>query len=169
LLLGAPVMSRQSLVEWLRTLDLPPVYEPLLSAADAPSTMAHGDFYFNQVLWHQGRVTALLDLEMSYAEAPDWDLGAFLTACLDPPQMVPDRLAGAISLEDFHEAPTWLCEAYPEMFAYSSLRDRLALYAVVLRSRELSADPGRCREILDIALAWAGAFEPLLWPVSAEM
>ena len=60
------------------------------------------------------------------------------------------------------DAPRWLWEAYPEMFAYPSLVDRLTLYAVVLRSRELSADPRRCAEILDAAQAWARAFEPLL-------
>ena len=124
--------------------------------------MAHGDFHFNQILWHQGRVTALLDLEMSHVEAPDWDLGAFLTACLDPPQMVPERLRGPTSPEDYRDAPVWLWEAYPEMFAYASLVDRLALYAVVLRSNELRADPRRCPEILDAAQAWTRALEPLL-------
>ena len=85
-----------------------------------------------------------------------------LTARLDPPQMVPDRLGGVISLADFRDAPTWLREAYPEMFAYASLRDRLALCALVLRSRELSANPGRCQEVVDAALEWANGFEPLL-------
>jgi hypothetical protein len=162
LLRGAPVMSCQVLTEWLRTFDLSPSYEPLLAVAEAPSAMEHGDFHFNQILWHKGRVTVLLDLEMSYAEAPDWDLGAFLTACLAPPQMVPDRLGGAINPEDFREAPTWLREAYPEMFAYPSLRERLALYAMVLRPRDLTAEPGRCQDLVDAALAWADVFEPLL-------
>jgi hypothetical protein len=162
LLCGAPVMSRQALAERLLSLGLPPAYTPLLAAADAPAATAHGDFHFNQILWHKGRVTALLDLEMSHVEAPDWDLGPFLTACLDPPQMVPDSLGGATKPEDYRDAPAWLQEAYPEMFDYASLRDRLALYAVVLRSRELTADPSRCQAILDAAIAWADAFEPLL-------
>ncbi len=162
LLHGAPVLSRPALAAWLRTLGLPPAYERLLSAADVPSVMAHGDFHFNQILWHHGRVTALLDLEMSHVEAPDWDLGPFLTACLDPPQMVPERLGGTSRPEDYRDAPRWLWEAYPEMFASASLVDRLALYAAVLRSTELSADPRRCKEILDAALAWARALEPLL-------
>jgi len=41
------------------------------------------------------------------------------------------------------------------MFVYASLVERLAPYAVVVRSRELPADPRRCAEILDAALAWA--------------
>jgi scyllo-inosamine 4-kinase len=162
LLRGAPVLSRQALAAWLRTLGLPPTYEGLRAAADVPSVMAHGDFHFNQILWHKGRVTALLDLEMAHVEAPDWDLGAFLTACLDPPQMVPERLGGSSSPEDYRDVPVWLWEAYPEMFAYTSLVDRLALYAVVLRSTELRADLRRCTKILDAAQAWARALEPLL-------
>jgi aminoglycoside phosphotransferase (APT) family kinase protein len=153
LLLGAPVLTRQALAAWLRTLGLPPAYDRLLEAVDVPSVMVHGDFHFNQILWYEGRVTALLDLEMSHVEAPDWDLGAFLTTCLDPATASP---------EDYRDAPVWLAEAYPEMFAYSSLVDRLALYAVVLRSAELRAAPRRCEEILDAACAWARAHEPLL-------
>jgi len=124
LLCGAPVMSRQALGRTVAVAWASPAYAPLLAAADTPAATAHGDFHFNQILWHKGRVTALLDLEMSHVEAPDWDLGPFLIACLDPPQMVPDSLGGATKPEDYRDAPAWLQEAYPEMFAYASLRGR---------------------------------------------
>ena len=159
---GVPVLSRQALADRLRALRMPPRFEGLLAAVGRPSVMAHGDFGFNQVLWEEGRVTALLDLEMAHAEAPDWDLGTFLADCRDPARMVPEHLEAVSRPEDYREAPVWLREAYPEMFAYAALRDRLVLQALVFRSTELIAPPGRGEEVLDAAMAWACALEPLL-------
>jgi Phosphotransferase enzyme family len=89
---GEPFLTRPSLLARLQSLGLPLPRNLLLAAADGPLVMAHGDFSFNQILWHEGRVTALLDLEMSHAETPDWDLGTFLAFCHDPVHMVPTYL-----------------------------------------------------------------------------
>lgn len=159
---GAPVQSRQALADRLRTFSVPPSFERLLAAAGPPCAMAHGDFNFNQVMWHEGRVTALLDLEMSHAEAPDWDLAPFLGFCHDPVRAVPEHLEAVSSAEDYCDAPLWLKEAYPEMFAYPRLRDRLALQVLVLRFPELMNHPDRFEEIVDASVERASALADLL-------
>lgn len=159
---GAPVLSRQALADRLRAFEVPPSFELVLAADGPPSVMAHGDFNFNQAMWHEGRVTALFDLEMSHAEAPDWDLAPFLRFCQDPARAVPEHLEATSRAEDYRDAPVWLREAYPEMFAYSRLRDRLALHALVLRFTELRDHPNRFEEILDASVESACALAELL-------
>ncbi|HET6386984.1 MAG TPA: phosphotransferase [Armatimonadota bacterium] len=72
--------------------------------------MVHGDFNFNQVMRHDGRVTALLDLEMSRAEAPDWDLGPFLGFCADPVRSIRAGPERSQRPEDYRDVPRWLKE-----------------------------------------------------------
>jgi hypothetical protein len=76
--------------------------------------------------------------------------------------MTPERLGGSVTPDDFREAPAWLREAYPELFAYPDLRERLVLYKVVVCSSELSDDPPRCVQVIEVAREWVRAFEPLL-------
>jgi Phosphotransferase enzyme family len=159
---GAPTLSRRALMEQLLAAGLRSL-SPLAGAVDdAPSVMAHGDFSFNQVMWCDGRVTALLDLEMSHAEAPDWDLPSFLGFCADPARMVPQHLEAASRPEDYREAPSWFCEAYPEMFAHPRRRDRLLLHLLVFRAEELLADPARVHQIVSGSLEEVSALETLL-------
>jgi hygromycin-B 7''-O-kinase len=159
---GEPVLIRTALLARLQTLGLPLPPNLLLAAAAAPSSMAHGDFSFNQILWHEGRVTALLDLEMSHAETADWDLGTFLAFCHDPVRMVPTHLEPHSRPQDYRDAPTWLREAYPELFASPILPARLTLQALVLRSTELLTHPDRWEELLHAAMEWARTLESLL-------
>jgi len=159
---GAPVLTRRALADRLRSLGVAPSLELFLATDDRPSVMAHGDFNFNQAIWHEGRVTALFDLEMSHAEAPDWDLAPFLGFCQNPARAVPEYLEVASRPEDYLDAPLWLREAYPEMFAYPRLRDRLALHELVFRSAELIAAPSRCAEIVEAAVDQASALVKLL-------
>jgi aminoglycoside phosphotransferase (APT) family kinase protein len=134
-----------------------------VDAADGGSSViAHGDFSFNQVMWCDGRVTALLDLEMSHAESPDWDLPSFLGFCADPARMVPEHLEEASRPEEYREAPGWLRQAYPEMFGHPRQRDRLLLHFLVFRAEELLADPGRVDEIVGASLEEVRAMETLL-------
>jgi hygromycin-B 7''-O-kinase len=159
---GVPVLSRQALAARLTAWGGRGWFDGLFAADGPPASMAHGDFGFNQALWHQGHITALLDLEMSHAEAPDWDLAPFLEFCQDPVRAVPEHLEAVSKAEDYREAPGWLREAYPEMFAYPRLRDRLALYALVFRFAELADQPSRYEEILAAAFDQADALAELL-------
>lgn len=159
---GAPTRSRRALVECLLDAGLVALAPFADAVEEEPSVMAHGDFNFNQVMWRQGRVTALLDLEMSHAESPDWDLPSFLGFCADPARCVPEPLEAASRPEDYREAPGWLREAYPEMFGHARQRDRLLLYFLVLRADGLLADPSRVDQIVSASLEEVHAMERLL-------
>jgi hypothetical protein len=159
---GAPTLSRRALIERLLAAGLVAL-SPLLDAVDdRPDCMAHGDFNFNQVMWRDGRVTALLDLEMSHAEAPDWDLPPFLGFCVDPARCVPPHLEEASRPEEYSEAPGWLRQAYPEMFGHARASDRLLLYSLVFRAEELLAGPGRVDEIVNECLKEVGTIDAVL-------
>jgi hygromycin-B 7''-O-kinase len=159
---GVPALSRRALIERLLAAGLVGL-SPLADAVDdGPSIMAHGDFSFNQVMWCDGCVTALLDLEMSHAESPDWDLPSFLGFCADPARMVPEHLEEASRPEDYREAPGWLRQAYPEMFGHPRQRDRLLLHFLVFRSDELLADPTRVDQIVSASHKEVRAIETLL-------
>lgn len=159
---GAPTLSRRALIERLLAAGLVGL-SPLADAVDDGSDiMAHGDFNFNQVMWCDGRVTALLDLEMSHAESPDWDLPSFLGFCADPARMVPEHLEEASRPEEYRDAPGWLRQAYPEMFGHPRQRDRLLLHFLVFRADELFADPARVDQIVSASLDEVRAIETLL-------
>jgi hygromycin-B 7''-O-kinase len=159
---GAPTLSRRDLIERLLAAGMADL-APLADALDEGSSiMAHGDFSFNQVMWREGRVTALLDLEMSHAESPDWDLPSFLGFCANPTRMVPTHLEEASRPEDYREAPGWLRQAYPEMFGHPRQQDRLLLHFLVFRADELLADPTRMDEIVNASLEEVRAILTLL-------
>ncbi len=157
----APVISRQGLAERARALGLP-VPAELFAGGAAPPVMAHGDFNFNQVMWQDGRVTALLDVEMSHAEAGDWDVGPFLGFCRDPVRSVAEAHEAFTRPEDYRDAPAWLREAYPDLFAHPDLRDRLAWQELVFRGPEVLASPRHWAESVERAMASADRLVALL-------
>ena len=157
----APVVSRQAMAERARSLGLS-VPAGLFAPGGPPPVMAHGDFNFNQLMWRDGRVTALLDLEMSHAEAPDWDIGPFLGFCRDPVRSVNQATEAITRPADYRDAPAWLREAHPDLFAHPDLRDRLAWQELVFRGPEALADPQRWPEIVEAAMASADQLVALL-------
>lgn len=159
---GAPVISRVELVERLLAADLP-LPSPLSEAFQGNTrVMAHGDFAFNQILWDEGHVTAVLDLEMSHAEDPDWDLSSLLAFCANPARMVPEHLEAISRPEDYVDVPRWLQQAYPQMFAYPHMRERMLLCALVFHSEELLSDPTRFEDILSASSDSVAEIEHLI-------
>jgi hypothetical protein len=139
---GAPVVRGQELVDrllWLldqaagdaglkrETGELIVSLAPILD--DRPLVMAHGDFNVSQLLYDRGRITGLVDLEMSHADAADWDLWPFLESCAEPGR------------EGFVDAPRWLREAYPEMWVHPLVEERLRLYELAYESIDLLGLP----------------------------
>jgi hypothetical protein len=159
---GASTLSRRALIERLLAAGLVGL-SPLADAGDdGPMVMAHGDLSFNQIMWCNGRVTALLDLEMSHAESPDWDLPSFLGFCANPARMVPEHLEGVSHPEDYRNAPGWLREAYPAMFATPRCRDRLLLHFLVFRADELLTNPTRLDQFVAASLEEVSTIAALL-------
>ena len=97
---------------------------------DDPTTIIHGDLNPNNVMW-DGQVTAVIDLEMARREAPDVDLFNFISFCANPVRAVAEELEPVTHIDDYLEAPQWLCEAYPALCRHTHLKARLQLYELI--------------------------------------
>lgn len=107
----------------------------------ASSTLIHGDVTFENVLWHDGEVTAILDVEWARPGPRDLDLDVILRCCAYPKLHVGPAHEGATRTEDYAEVPSWLRECYPRLFAHPRLVDRLRIYAIAYEVRSLLEDP----------------------------
>jgi hygromycin-B 7''-O-kinase len=107
----------------------------------AATTLVHGDVTFENVLWHEGDVTALLDVEWSRPGPSDLDLDIVLRCCAYPQLHVAERYEATTRPEDYAEVPWWLAEDYPELFAYPRQIDRMRVYSIAYDVRDLLANP----------------------------
>lgn len=107
------------------------------------TTLVHGDLTFENVLWVDGEVTALLDVEWARPGPPDLDLDVILRCCAYPELHVAEAHASRTAAEDYADVPYWLTDDYPELFAHPRLFDRLRTYSVAYNARDLLAAPPR--------------------------
>lgn len=105
------------------------------------STLVHGDLTFENVLWHDGEVTAILDVEWARPGPRDLDLDVVLRCCAYPKLHVGPDHEAATRTEDYACVPGWLRECYPRLFAHPRLIDRLRIFAIAYEVRSLLADP----------------------------
>lgn len=113
---------------------------PVLLPYDA-TTLVHGDVTFENVLWDDGQVTALLDVEWARAGPADLDLDIVLRCCAYPKLHVAEAFEADTRAADYVDVPAWLAEAYPRLFSYPHQRDRLRVFAIAYEVRELLAFP----------------------------
>jgi aminoglycoside phosphotransferase (APT) family kinase protein len=106
------------------------------AVGDGADVTVHGDFHLQNVLW-DGRVTAMIDLEWARPHARDLDIVEFIGFCADPRSAVAEELEDVSTPEMYADAPGWLHEAYPALFAHPRLRDRLRLYDVAFYAQGL--------------------------------
>jgi aminoglycoside phosphotransferase (APT) family kinase protein len=104
-------------------------------------TLVHGDVTFENVLWHDGEVTALLDVEWARPGPSDLDLDIVLRCCAYPQLHVAERFEARTRPEDYAEVPWWLAEDYPALFAYPRQIDRMRVYSIAYDVRDLLANP----------------------------
>ena len=105
-------------------------------------TLVHGDVTFENVLWHEGEVTALLDVEWARPGPSDLDLDILLRCARLP--RAPRRARSTSSrthAADYAEVPWWLGKAYPALFEYPRQIDRVRVYSIAYDVRELLAYP----------------------------
>lgn len=105
--------------------------------------LVHGDLHFENVLWRDGRITALLDFEHARAGPPDLDLEVMLRFCEDPGLHVAPDYAATLSRRSFRGVVAWLQQAYPGLLAHPRLEDRIALYSLAYDVPLLLRDPPR--------------------------
>lgn len=132
-------------------------------AADAP-VLVHSDVHFSNLLWADGRITALLDFEGSRPAAPDLELDTLLRLAREPHlYRYPDGRA-RIPRDAMRELPVWLANAYPGLFSHPDLRARLAVYETLWQLVQLLHFPpgsgvpdpwGHLRDVLTQGDQWA--------------
>ena len=126
---------------------------PLVSDAEfEDGVVVHGDASFANVLWHQGRLVALLDLEWARLGPPDLE---FATISGDDADI---HARGFSSAASASELPllTWLRAGYPELFDREHLTERVWLYDICFRIRQLCAwgrlDRGSLQDLADLTM-----------------
>ena len=105
------------------------------------ATLVHGDVTFENVLWHEGEVTALLDVEWARPGPRDLDLDILLRCAAYPHLHVGEAYVSQTRTEDYAEVPWWLGTAYPELFVYPRQIDRVRVYSIAYDVRDLLASP----------------------------
>jgi aminoglycoside phosphotransferase len=105
------------------------------------TNLVHGDVTFENVLWHEGEVTALLDVEWARPGPRDLDLDIVLRCCAYPKLHVGPAFEARTKSEDYAEVPWWLAEDYPALFAFPRQIDRMRVYSIAYDARELLAFP----------------------------
>jgi scyllo-inosamine 4-kinase len=104
-------------------------------------TLIHGDVTFENVIWHDGAVTALLDVEWARPGPRDLDLDILLRCAAYPELHVGEEHVARTRAADYTEVPWWLGKAYPELFEFPRQIDRVRLYSIAYDVRDLLASP----------------------------
>jgi aminoglycoside phosphotransferase (APT) family kinase protein len=122
--------------------------EMVLHHADAiipfeSDTLVHGDVTFENVLWDEGKITALLDVEWARPGPRDLDLDILLRCAAYPQLHVAEEYEAQTRVEDYADVPWWLGEAYPSLFDYPRQIDRVRIYSIAYDVRDLLASPPR--------------------------
>ena len=114
--------------------------------------VVHSDASFANVLWHQGHLVAVLDLEWARLGPPDLE---FATISGDDADI---RARGISCAASASELPllAWLRAGYPELFDRERLTERVWLYDICFRIRQMCAwgrlDPRSLQDLADLIM-----------------
>ena len=118
--------------------------------------LVHGDLHLENLLWQDGRVSALLDLEWGRRSWIQVDLEILLAYC-DHPRLFADRsYEDLLRREDYRELPALLAREYPALFDHPRLLDRLVLLALSRELGYLVDAPGNALRIGHVRALLAG-------------
>jgi aminoglycoside phosphotransferase (APT) family kinase protein len=126
---------------------------PLVSDAEfEDGAVLHGDASFANVLWHQGRLAALLDLEWARLGPPDLE---FATISGDDAGIQARGSSRAVSASEL-PLLAWLRAGYPGLFDREHLTERVWLYDICFRIRQACAwgrlDPRSLHDLADLTM-----------------
>ncbi|MGI9601878.1 MAG: phosphotransferase family protein [Acidimicrobiales bacterium] len=105
------------------------------------TTLVHGDLTFENVLYHQGRIQAILDFEWARAAPPDLDLDVLLRFVWFPKLHVAPDYVEQTTDGMYRMLPRQIEAVYPELFAPAALLDRLLVYSIGFDVRDLLRFP----------------------------
>jgi len=93
-----------------------------------PTVLAHTDAHFNNILWHDERISALLDFEGARLAPPDLELDTLLRFAREPELFDWPTAPVRMTHRDLAGFADCLADAYPALFAHPRLEKRLAVY-----------------------------------------
>jgi len=114
---------------------------------DADRGLVHGDPHLENVLWHDGHISALLDFEWS---RPSWihcDLEILLAVARDPKPFVAADLEALVDRAQFADVPRWLRAECPQWFAHPRLAERLTVLEISRLLGAIADDPKSAVEL----------------------
>lgn len=90
--------------------------------------IVHGDLHFENILFHNGRISAVLDFEWSRPGPKEIDVDVLARFCSDPAMHIGGSYP--VSTVDFKDVLKWIHQEYPELFSADDFKDRLFLSAL---------------------------------------
>lgn len=138
------------------------IAERLHIFSDDSLVLVHSDAHLANLLWAEGRITALLDFEGSRPAARDVELDTLLRFSRTPVLYRGRDGQDGPEDDEVRAIPGWLAAAYPELFAHPHLTARLAVYEALWQLVQLlhfppggSPDPwGHLKELLAMGDRW---------------
>lgn len=104
------------------------------------STLIHGDLHFQNILWSDGTISALLDFEWCRGAPADLDLDVLLRFCCHPEWYVAPDYEAATHAYDYSDVVHWFKEDYPELFELPFAFERLLMYEISYDVHDLLCD-----------------------------
>lgn len=96
------------------------------------AVLLHNDIHFANLIWHDGRLTALIDFEFALLAAPDYELNTLLGFVRVPELYLPPGHQDKLIAHDLAPIPSWLANFYPALFAHPRLYERLEVYDALI-------------------------------------
>ncbi len=103
--------------------------------------LIHGDLTFENVLFDQQAISAIVDFEWCRGAPMDVDLDVLLRCCAMPKAHVAAQFEGLTRPEDYESVPVWLAEDYPELFSRAGLVERLTLHSLAFDVQDALSAP----------------------------
>jgi len=106
-----------------------------------PTTLVHGDLTFENLLYHDGSIQAILDFEWARPAPRDLDLDVLLRFVCFPKLHVAADYEALTTDSLYRALPRRLEAAYPELFAHPHLFSRLVTYSIGFDVHQLLSLP----------------------------
>ena len=134
-----------------------------LFANDTPA-LVHCDLHFANLLWEEGRLTAILDFEGARPASADMELDTLLRFAREPWLYQGPAMDTEPTRTRIPGVPLWLAEAYPALFDHPRLSARLAVYEALWQLVQLLHFPpgsgfpdpyGHLKKLLNAGDTWS--------------
>jgi aminoglycoside phosphotransferase (APT) family kinase protein len=90
--------------------------------------LVHADLHPSNVMVDGTQISGLIDFELARAQPADAELHRLLFWCARPEDVPPVPGEPGLDVLTLRDVPSWLRDAYPQVFAVPNLRERLHVY-----------------------------------------